>query len=127
MHLISCFKNPSCLPVKHFISGGAGFGKSRLIKAIYQSVMRIYRSEPGPVNSNEVMLVAYTGMAAHNIDRNIDKFDLVTICISWRISPCRKSNKLTIIDEISFLSSKHFHQMSSNMKQAFKSKKESLK
>ena len=136
MHVISCFKNPSSLPIYHFISGGAGVGKSRLIKAIYQSVMRIYRSEPGPVDSNEILLVAYTGMAAHNIGgitahsafhlaANQGKTDKgLPPDIANTLASNIRSNKLTIIDEISFLSSKHFHQMSSNMQQAFKSKKE---
>ncbi|XP_031329649.1 ATP-dependent DNA helicase pfh1-like [Photinus pyralis] len=35
-----------------------------------------------------------------------------------------RSNKVTIIDEISFLSSRHFDQISSNMKQVFKSRNE---
>ncbi|CAG9799251.1 unnamed protein product [Chironomus riparius] len=136
MHVISCFNNPSCLPINHYIAGGAGFGKSRLIKAIYQSIMRIYRSEPGPVDSNEVLLVAYTGMAAHNIGgitahsafhlaANQGKTDKgLPPDIANTLASNMRSNKLTIIDEISFLSSKHLHQMSSNMKQAFKSKEE---
>ena len=136
MHVISCFKNPSCLPIYHFLSGGAGVGKSRVIKAINQSVMRLYRSEPGPVDSTEVLLVAYTGMAAHNIGgitahsafhlaANQGKTDKgLPPDIANTLASNIRSNKLTIIDEISFLSAKHFDQMSSNMKQAFKSKKE---
>ncbi|XP_070499840.1 uncharacterized protein [Chironomus tepperi] len=136
MHVVSCFKNPSCLPIYHYIAGGAGVGKSRLIKAIYQSVMRIYKNKPGPVDSNEVLLVAYTGMAAHNIGgitahsafhlaANQGKTDKgLPPDIANTLASNIRSNKLTIIDEISFLSAKHFHQMSSNMKQAFKSKKE---
>ncbi|CAF1114408.1 unnamed protein product [Rotaria sp. Silwood1] len=31
----------------HFINGGAGVGKSTLIKAVYQSILRFYNSLPG--------------------------------------------------------------------------------
>ena len=136
MHIISCFKNPSSLPIYHFISGGAGVGKSRLIKAIFQSIMRLYRYEPGPIDSNEVSLVAYTGMAAHNIGgvtahsafhlaANQGRTDKgLPSDIANTLASNMRSNKATIIDEISFLSAKHFDQMSSNMQQAFKSKKE---
>jgi hypothetical protein len=131
MEIISSFKNSS-LPVYHFISGGAGVGKSRLI----QSIMRIYRSFSGPVDSNEILLVAYTGMAAHNIGgitahgafhlaANLGKTDKgLSPDIANTLASKLRSNKLTVIDEISFLSSKHFDQISSNMKQAFRSRNE---
>lgn len=68
MHVLNCFKLKE-LPVYHFISGGAGVGKSRLIKAVYQSLTRFFRSVPGPVDeeSPEILIVAFTGKAAHNV------------------------------------------------------------
>lgn len=66
MHVINEVKRGSDA-FYHFISGGAGVGKSRLIKAIYQSIIRINRQTPGPIETNEVILIAPTGKAAHNI------------------------------------------------------------
>lgn len=55
------------IPIYHFLSGGAGVGKSMLIRAIYQSVIRLYRQNPGPVEESEVFICAYTGKAAHGV------------------------------------------------------------
>ncbi|KAG5666208.1 hypothetical protein PVAND_017645 [Polypedilum vanderplanki] len=136
MHLISEFKQPSHLPVYYFISGGAGVGKSRLINAIYQSIMRIYRSEPGPVDSNEILLVAYTGMAAHNIGgitahsafnltANKGSTDVGMSHDKANTMACQLQRlKLIIIDEISMLSAEYMNQISSNLKQVFRSQQE---
>lgn len=66
MHLVNVFKMNE-LPIYHFITGGAGVGKSRLIKSVYQSILRIYRQVPGPVETNEIIIVSHTGKAAHNV------------------------------------------------------------
>ncbi|KAG5666229.1 hypothetical protein PVAND_017804, partial [Polypedilum vanderplanki] len=136
MHLINDFKSGSNLPVYYFLSGGAGVGKSRLINAIYQSIVRLYRSEPGPVDSNEVLLVAYTGMAAHNIggitahsafhlSANQGKTDVGLSPDIANTMACQLQRlKLIIIDEISMLGAEHFDQISSNLKQAFRSNRE---
>lgn len=50
MHITSKVKEMR-EPFYHFISGGAGVGKSQLIKAIYQTVLRIFRETPGPIES----------------------------------------------------------------------------
>ncbi|KAG5678799.1 hypothetical protein PVAND_008434 [Polypedilum vanderplanki] len=136
MHVISKFKPPSNLPIYYFLSGGAGVGKSRLINALYQSVVRIFRSEPGPVDSNEVLLVAYTGMAAHNIGgitahsalslaANQGKTDAGLSPDTANTMACQLQRlKLIIIDEISMLSAEHLNQISSNLKQIFCSSQE---
>ena len=67
MHVLHCFKTGKN-PVYHFISGGAGVGKSRLIKAVYQSLVRYFRKDAGPAGNPEILLVAPTGKAAYNIN-----------------------------------------------------------
>ncbi|KAG5674792.1 hypothetical protein PVAND_004740 [Polypedilum vanderplanki] len=136
MHVINKFKPPSNLPIYYFLSGGAGVGKSRLINALFQSVVRIFRSEPGPVDSNEVLLVAYTGMAAHNIGgitahsafslaANQGKTDVGLSPDMANTMACQLQRlKLIIIDEISMLSAEHLNQISSNLKQIFRSSQE---
>lgn len=42
MSLVNAFKMNE-VPIHHFITGGAGVGKSRLIRSIYQSILRIFR------------------------------------------------------------------------------------
>ncbi|CAF4539730.1 unnamed protein product, partial [Rotaria socialis] len=53
----------------YFINGGAGVGKSTLIKAVYQSILRFYNSLPGSnPETNRAALCAPTGKAATLID-----------------------------------------------------------
>ncbi|CAM2727505.1 unnamed protein product [Rotaria socialis] len=99
----------------HFINGGAGVGKSTLIKAVYQSILRFYNSLPGSnPETNRAALCAPTGKAATLIDGmtlhsflslpvNQCKHKLVKLDndISNRIGVKLKDLQLLIIDEIS--------------------------
>ena len=53
-------------PFHLFITGGAGVGKSHLIKCIYGACSKILRSSESPGDIS-VLLLAPTGTAAHNI------------------------------------------------------------
>jgi len=69
LELLNCVR---CYPAKqifHFITGGAGTGKSMLIKAINQILMRHFRSVRNNLNDDAIPIVlcAPTGKAAHNI------------------------------------------------------------
>lgn len=133
MHFISCFKKINAQPIYHFICGGAGVGKSKLIEAIYQSAIKIIRKDPGPVQKTDVLLIAYTGMAAHNIGGMTAHaaFHLVTTKgdTSSSLKPdvlnTLRSDllglKLIIIDEISMLSAELLDQISQRLKQIFQS------
>lgn len=135
MHVISLFEQGE-LPFYHFISGGAGVGKSRLISAIYQSVLRIIRREPGPVDDDmpEILVAAPTGKAAHNIggmtvhhtfhlkvnqgQNTVDgglNFDTLNT-LRAKFSKVR----LIIIDEVSMLSLGLFHQIHENLRQIYR-------
>lgn len=62
-------ENPQ--PLKVFITGGAGTGKSHLIKAIYYESTRILkRLHPDQPDATTVVLTAPTGVAAYNINAN---------------------------------------------------------
>lgn len=123
-------------PFYHFISGGAGVGKSRLIKAIYQSIVRFSRQIPGPVELGEVVLIAPTGKAAHNIGgmtAHSAFFLPVTqgqasikdlLAESLNTLQVKLNNmKLLIIDEISMMGSNQFANIHRRMKQIFRSDK----
>ena len=56
-------------PIYAFLSGGAGVGKSVLIKAIYQALHRQLHSADGEDPSDiRILLCAFTGKAAYNIN-----------------------------------------------------------
>lgn len=136
MHIISQFKlkGKENLPVYDFISGGAGVGKTRLIKAMYQSILRIFRQEPGPVETMEIVLIAYTGKAAHNIGgmtaHNAFQLGHTQSKSSGDLTPDvlntarvrYRSLQLVIIDEISMLGSKMFYGIHQRLCQIFGTK-----
>lgn len=66
MHIYNAIKT-SKEAQYHFVSGGAGVGKSRLIKAIFQTLIRFYNKDEGPAGKVQVALIAPTGKAAHGI------------------------------------------------------------
>ena len=55
-------------PVYKFISGGAGAGKSHLIKALYQTALKTFRYGSYDPELPNVLKIAPTGVAAININ-----------------------------------------------------------
>lgn len=52
----------------HLIHGQAGVGKSHLIEALVQTIIRLQQREPGAgCDDIPVMVAAFTGKAAHNV------------------------------------------------------------
>ncbi|XP_065356189.1 uncharacterized protein LOC135950582 [Calliphora vicina] len=118
-----------------FISGGAGVGKSRLIKTIYQSVTQRFNSVPG---SNpdlvKVLLSAPTGKAAFGIGGATlhSLFSLPVNQYSGEIRPLSNDVvnslyarfmdlKVLIIDEISMVGARMLNYLDARLKQIFKS------
>ena len=68
MKNLNCLKPEKVDPINLFVTGGAGAGKSHLIKAIYHTAVKTFRY--GTVNSDRptVALMAPTGVAAININ-----------------------------------------------------------
>lgn len=55
-------------PMYNFLSGGAGVGKSVLLKALYQALLKFYSHRPGQNPDNcQVLVCAPTGKAAYNV------------------------------------------------------------
>ncbi|CAM4949171.1 unnamed protein product [Rotaria socialis] len=120
----------------HFINGGAGVGKSTLIKAVYQSVLRFYNSLPGSnPETIRTAICAPTGKAAALIDGmtlhsflslpvNQCKHKLVKLDsgISNRIGVKLKDLQLLIIDEISMVGFTMFQQVDARLQQIMKSR-----
>ena len=68
LHTLHCFKTNKQLPMYLYIGGGAGVGKSTLIKALYEGLVRNFNSLPSTnPDITKVLLTAPTGKAAHNI------------------------------------------------------------
>ena len=121
----------------HFINGGAGVGKSTLIKAIYQSLLRFYNSFPGSnPETIRAAICAPTGKAAALLDGmtlhsflslpvNQCKHKLVKLDsdISNRIGVKLKELQLLIIDEISMVGFTMFQQIDARLQQIMKTKK----
>ena len=66
-----CLKPEKLDPINLFVTGGAGAGKSHLIKAIYHAVVETFRY--GTINPERptVAVMASTGVAAININREL--------------------------------------------------------
>ncbi|CAF2442613.1 unnamed protein product [Rotaria sp. Silwood2] len=112
----------------HFINGGAGVGKSTLIKAVYQSILRFYNSLPGSnPETIRTAICAPTGKAAAliggmtlhsflSLPVNQCKHKLVKLDsdISNRIGVKLKDLQLLIIDEISMVGFTMFQHVDAN-------------
>ena len=104
--------------INNVIIGGAGVGKSTLIAAIFQSLLRYYNSIPGATpDSIKVLLTAPTGKAAFNIGGmtlhttfslpvSQNRHDIKKLSDDLRNNLASKLHdlKLVIIDEISMVS-----------------------
>ena len=114
-----------------FLSGGAGVGKSRLTKAIYQNLLRIYNFKAGDdYDSLKILVMAPTGKSAHIIQG-------VTIhsalhapyngdCKYYQALSCSLLNTLRtslgqvefiIIDEVSMVGNSRLHFVNERMKE----------
>jgi ATP-dependent DNA helicase PIF1 len=131
MHLVGVIRGSDPndeKPVHNFISGSAGVGKSVLINAIYQTLLRIYRSSPGARNVVEVLLLAPTGKAAHNINgmtlhsafsfpRNIRSNQQLSADLANTLAVKLFDLKTIIVDECSMMGSNMFNLVDTRLRQ----------
>ena len=123
-------------PIYIFIEGGAGVGKTRTAKAIYESMNRFYRAQPG-TNPDQVhcIVLAPTGMAAYHVKGNtihsglhidINKDKLTPLTSSELNTLCSKylQSKALFYDEISMVGRQLWNKGDQRLKEIFGTKKD---
>lgn len=69
LHVLHCFKTQRKIPLKIFLSGSAGVGKSKVIEVLYQVITHYYDNKPGSEKDKIVVLLcAPSGKAAFLIN-----------------------------------------------------------
>ena len=113
-HVVHWIKTKDA-PLHVFLSGGAGVGKSLVIRALYQTLYRLLNLKEGECpDDTRILLCAYTGKAAFNINgstissafkqkyKQSDQTLTSDSLNSFRAKYCKLS--VVIIDEISMVS-----------------------
>jgi predicted ATPase len=124
------------VPFLHFITGGAGTGKSVLIRSSYQSLRKYYESDFGGSISPDkltVLLLAPTGKAAFNIggttihsalgittNENISSKASLSDEMANKYLNQLWHLKVIIIDEISMMGSNMLEKVDNNLRRIFK-------
>ena len=116
-------------PFHIFLTGGAGVGKSHLIKTIFMSISKLLSFKGGDPEKPRILILAPTGVAAINIDGTTIHTAL-GINVGHKLYPLNDRqcgilrNKLSeikfiIIDEISMVSSVLFYQVHQRLNEIF--------
>ena len=99
VHWIKCKDEP----VYAFLTGGAGVGKSVVIRALYQSLFRILNLKDGEnPDDKRILLCAYMGFAAFNISGQ-------TICSAFHKKMYQKGSNHLSADELNTFRIKYRH------------------
>ncbi len=137
LELLNCVRCHPANQIFHFITGGAGTGKSMLINAINQMLIRHFRSVRNNLKDESIPIVlcAPTGKAAHNIGGTTlhSCFALPVSKNANEIKPLSddKCNSLrsklwdlefVIIDEISMVGARMFGNIDKRMRQIYNTK-----
>ena len=118
-----------------FIEGGAGVGKTRVGKAIYESIERYYSSQPGKgPDQKYCILLAPTGMAAYHLKGNTIHSGLHININRGKLVPLGNSEKNTLrsklleakvlfVDEISMVGTRLWQKVNQRLQEIFGSRK----
>ena len=99
VHWIKCKDEP----VYAFLTGGAGVGKSVVIRALYQSLFRILNLKDGEnPDDKRILLCAYMGFAAFNIGGQ-------TFCSAFHRKMYQKGTNHLAADELNTFRIKYRH------------------
>ena len=133
MHIVKT----SDKPFYYFLSGGAGVGKSHLVKCLYQAALKYYNSRAGEdFNDVKILLLAPTGKAAFGIQGNTihstlaipasQSLKIYKPLDSSRLNTLRcklRAVKLIFLDEISMVGNTMFNvQINNRLKDIMGSK-----
>ena len=123
-------------PLHIFIEGGAGVGKTKAAKAIYESMNRFYRTQPG-IDPEQIhcIVLAPAGMAAYHVKGNtihsglhidINKDKLTLLTSSELNTLCSKylQSKAIFHDEISMVGRRLWNKGNQRLKEIFGTKKD---
>ena len=130
LHTLHCFKTMKQLPMYLYIGGGAGVGKSTVIRVLYEGLVRFMNSLPGAIpNAIKVLLAYPTGKAAFNIRGMtlhsafalpVTEFNGEMPNLSSDVCNTLRSKlsclQVIIIDEISMFGSKIMSQVNNRLK-----------
>ena len=116
-------------PFHIFLTGGAGVGKSHLIKTIYMSMNKVLMYKGRHPEKPRILLLAPTGVAAINID-GAAIHTALGITVGSKLYPLNDRQrgilqnkfaevKFIIIDEISMVSSVLFYQVHQRLNEIF--------
>ncbi len=129
LHLVKTSEEP----FYHFLSGGAGVGKSHAIRAIVQSVLRYQGKQPDMDPSKIAVLVAApTGMAAFNVGgmtihgafrlpptQNIEPLSSLTDSMRNSLFALLECVQLVIIDEVSMMLLKQLYDIDFRLQEVY--------
>ncbi|XP_011858135.1 PREDICTED: ATP-dependent DNA helicase PIF1-like [Vollenhovia emeryi] len=130
MHILHCFATDN-LPIKLYISGSAGVGKSTLINAIYNLLLNYFEDIPGEKNNAvKILICAPSGKAAfliggvtlHTafalpINQYAGQMPELSADVANTIREKLFELKLLIIDEISMVGSTMFTRIDTRLRQ----------
>ncbi|XP_055685660.1 uncharacterized protein LOC129791526 [Lutzomyia longipalpis] len=127
MYIYQCIRNGN-LPLRIFLSGSAGVGKSKVINCLYQLITQYYDNLPGSnPESIKVLLTAPSGKAAFLINgmtihtafaiNNTKCTDSLSPDAANTIRSKLKDVKVLIVDEISMVGSNINSKMDNRMRQ----------
>ncbi|XP_071855229.1 uncharacterized protein [Apostichopus japonicus] len=123
-------------PLYTFLTGGAGVGKSQVLKALYNALLKYYSSQPGSdPDDTHILLMAPTGKAAYGIEGSTIHSALLIpasqgfhykALTSDKLNSLRvkfRNLKIIFIDEISMVGNGMFTYIDKRLQQIMGSKK----
>jgi nucleoside-triphosphatase THEP1 len=137
MNVLNCIKLNETF--YHFVSGGSGFGKTHLIRAVQHTINRFldkHHQRVDEIDKNDPMhliLTAFTGKAAFHI-RGATLHGAFGLALENKVGDLSEARlkkfrkafahlRLIIIDEISLVDSNLFSKVDKRLRQIFKKKK----
>ncbi|KAJ8041127.1 ATP-dependent DNA helicase PIF1 [Holothuria leucospilota] len=135
-HLLHWCKT-KCEPLYVFLTGGAGVGKSQVLKGLYNALLRYYSAVPGnDPDDTHILLMAPTGKAAYGIKGNtihcalqipanqgLSSYKALTADKLNSLQFKYHSLKVIFIDEISVVGHRMFRYIDQRLQQIMGSKK----